>query len=119
VEGSTPPPRAATDRCGLPDSLVVVDTGGWKDRPPGDRVGPYNSESVENEAAAVPGYVNRPTGRVPEHLMHLSAGGRDEGRRPSMRIARVALRAYEQRAEHRVRMRTWLIAQLASSPATQ
>jgi hypothetical protein len=74
---------------------------------------------VENEAAAVPGYVNRPTGRVPEHLMHLSASGGDEGRRPSMRIARVALRAYEQRAEHRVRMRTWLIAQLASSPATQ
>lgn len=51
--------------------------------------------------------------------MNFSAGGRHEGRRPSMRIARVALRAYEQRAEHRARMRTWLIAQIASAPATQ
>jgi hypothetical protein len=34
-----------------------------------------------------------------------------------MRIARVALRAYEQRAERRTWMRSWLAAQLASAPA--
>ena len=73
--------------------------------------------AVESEAAAVPGYVNRPTGHVPEHRMHLHVRGDHAGRRPSMRIARVALRAYEQRAERRAWMRAWLVAQLASAPA--
>ncbi len=34
-----------------------------------------------------------------------------------MRIARVALRAYEQRAERRAWLRSWLAAQLTSAPA--
>jgi hypothetical protein len=34
-----------------------------------------------------------------------------------MRIARVALRAYEQRAERRTWMRAWVNARLASAPA--
>jgi hypothetical protein len=34
-----------------------------------------------------------------------------------MRIARVALRAYEQRAERRAWMRSWMAAQLSSAPA--
>lgn len=34
-----------------------------------------------------------------------------------MRIARVALRAYEQRAERRAWMHSWLAARLASAPA--
>ncbi len=45
--------------------------------------------------------------------MRRPATGRPEGRRPRMRIAIVALRAYEQRAERRVRMRAWLIARAA------
>jgi hypothetical protein len=36
-----------------------------------------------------------------------------------MRIARVALRAYEQRAERRAWLRAWLGAQLASAPAAR
>jgi hypothetical protein len=36
-----------------------------------------------------------------------------------MRIARVALRAYEQRAERRTWLRTWLVARLASAPAAR
>jgi hypothetical protein len=82
-----------------------------------DRSHPYPFGAVENEAAAVPGYVNRPTGHVPEQRTDLRARGRYQGRRPSMRIARVALRAYEQRAERRAWMRSWLAAQLASAPA--
>ena len=72
---------------------------------------------METEAAAVPGYVNRPAGHVPDDRFHLRARGRHEGRRPSMRIAAVALRAYEQRAERRARMRAWLVTRLASAPA--
>jgi hypothetical protein len=72
---------------------------------------------VENEATAVAGYVNRPTGHVPEHRMHFHVSGRHDGHRPSMRIARVALRAYEQRAERRAWMRSWMVARLASAPA--
>ncbi|HTU29105.1 MAG TPA: hypothetical protein VMF07_06970 [Solirubrobacteraceae bacterium] len=72
---------------------------------------------MESEAAAVPGYVNRPTGHVPEQRTRLRVSGRHQGRRPSIRIARVALRAYEQRAERRAWMRAWLAAQLASAPA--
>jgi hypothetical protein len=34
-----------------------------------------------------------------------------------MRIARVALRAYEQRSERRAWMRSWMVARLASAPA--
>ena len=99
--------------------MVVFQTGRLKIEHPNDPGRPVHFESVENEAAAFPGYVNRPTCHAPEHRVNFSAGGRHEGRRPSMRIARVALRAYEQRAEHRARMRTWLIAQIASAPATQ
>jgi hypothetical protein len=73
--------------------------------------------TVETEAAAVPGYVNRPTGHVPEQRPVLHAHAGRDGRRPSMRIARVALRAYEQRAERRAWMRAWLVAQLAAAPA--
>jgi hypothetical protein len=48
--------------------------------------------------------------------MHLHVGVRHDGRRPSMRIARVALRAYEQRTERRAWMRAWMVAHLASAP---
>jgi hypothetical protein len=74
--------------------------------------------AVENEAAAVPGYVNRPLGHAPERRPRLADSARDGGRRASLRIARVALRAYEQRAERRALMRTWLIAR-AAAPATR
>jgi hypothetical protein len=70
---------------------------------------------VESEAAAVPGYVNRPTGQPPERRVRLAATGRDRGRRAGMRIAIVALRAYEQRAERRVRMRAWMMARAATA----
>jgi hypothetical protein len=65
---------------------------------------------VESEAAAVPGYVNRPTGHVPERRVRGAAAGLHGGRRQAMRIALVALLAYEQRAERRARMRDWLVA---------
>jgi hypothetical protein len=74
--------------------------------------------SVENDAAAVPGYVNRPLGHVPERRLRLADSARGGGRRASMRIARVALRAYEQRAERRALMRAWPTAR-AAAPATR
>jgi hypothetical protein len=72
---------------------------------------------VESEAAAVPGYVNRPVGHAPERRVRLTEGARGGGRRASMRIARVALRAYEQRAERRALMRAWLLARSGASAA--
>jgi hypothetical protein len=72
---------------------------------------------VESEAAAVPGYVNRPTGLAPERRVRDATAGLQGGRRQAMRIARVALRAYEQRADRRARMRDWLITR-AASPAS-
>jgi hypothetical protein len=72
---------------------------------------------VESEAAAVPGYVNRPTGHAPECREPILATGEATGRRSRLRSALVALRAYEQRAERRERMRAWLVAH-AAQPST-
>jgi hypothetical protein len=81
------------------------------------RGAPYAFAPVENEAAAVPGYVNHPAGFAPERRNRIVGPVREIGRRPGMRIAVVALRAYEQRAERRLRMREWLIARAAAAPA--
>jgi hypothetical protein len=71
---------------------------------------------VDTETTAgAPGYLNRPTGHVPERRIRLGMHPRGEGRRASMRIALVALRAYEQRAERRALMRAWLIARTAAA----
>jgi hypothetical protein len=70
---------------------------------------------VESEAAAVLGYVNRPTGHVPERGLEVTAAGQQAGHRSAMRIARVALRAYEQRAISQARMRVWLLARASTS----
>lgn len=72
---------------------------------------------MENEAAAVPGYVNRPAGFAPEGRNRIVGPVRETGRRPGMRIALVALRAYEQRADHRARMRAWLVARSSAAAA--
>jgi hypothetical protein len=72
---------------------------------------------VESEAAAVPGYVNRPAGRAPESRRSVAAGARRTGRRQRMRITLVALRAYEQRAECRARMQAWLLTRATAGPA--
>jgi hypothetical protein len=72
---------------------------------------------VESEAAAAPGYVNRPVGHTPERRTAIAAVRRETGRRPAMRIALVALRAYEQRAERRRRMRAWMVARTAAAGA--
>jgi hypothetical protein len=70
---------------------------------------------VESEPAAVPGYVNRPTGHTPACREPITATAEATGRRSRLRSALVALRAYEQRAEHRERMRVWLVAHAAQS----
>jgi hypothetical protein len=72
---------------------------------------------VENEAAAVPGYVNRPDGFTPERRNRIVGPVREIGRRPGLRIAVVALRAYEQRIEHRARLRAWLLTRSAAAAA--
>ena len=69
---------------------------------------------MESEAAAVPGYVNRSVGHAPERRDRLATAGHDDGQRTSMRIALVALRAYEQRSERRARLHAWLIARTAT-----
>lgn len=67
--------------------------------------------------AAVPGYVNRPVGRRDHEREHVAAAaGRDTGHRSAMRIALVALRAYEQRAERRAALRAWLQTRAAGAP---
>jgi hypothetical protein len=73
---------------------------------------------VESEGIAVLGYVNRPTGHVPERRAQLSATGRGGGRRAGMRIALVALRAYDQRAERSARLRAWLATRASTGTAT-
>ncbi len=73
--------------------------------------------AVESEAAAVPGYVNRPAGHAPERRRVVVSDPHERGRRPRMRIALQALRAYEQRAERRARMRAWLLARAATHAA--
>ncbi len=70
---------------------------------------------MESDAAAVPGYVNRPIGRAAERRTRHAAGQTQTGHRPAMRIALVALRAYEQRAERRARMRAWLTARTTAA----
>ena len=70
---------------------------------------------MESDAAAVPGYVNRPTGHTPEPRARPVPDRRDGTRRTRLRTALVALRAYEQRAERRAMMRAWLIAQTAAA----
>ena len=74
------------------------------------RPGAYPSAPVESEAAAVPGYVNRPVGHARYECTPIAATGRDTGHRPAMRIALVALRAYEQRAERRAALSAWVRA---------
>ncbi len=69
---------------------------------------------MESEAAAVPGYVNRPAGHAVERREPHAGAGRETGRRSRMRTWRVSLLAYEQRAERRSRMRTWLLARAAT-----
>jgi hypothetical protein len=73
---------------------------------------------VENDATAVPGYVNHPAGFTPERRSRIAGPVRENGRRPGMRIAVVALRAYEQRAEHRARLRAWLLARSTAATAS-
>ena len=75
---------------------------------------------MESEAAAVLGYVNRPTGHAPERGREVAAVGEPAGHRSAIRIARVALRAYEQRAISHARMRAWLVAHASAtgSPGT-
>ena len=68
---------------------------------------------MESEAAAVPGYVNRPVARGQHVRVDVGAGSREGAHRPAMRIALVALRAYEQRTERRAAMHAWLTARAA------
>ncbi len=68
---------------------------------------------MESDAAAVPGYVNRPVARVHDRRADTGAGAREAAHRPAMRIALVALRAYEQRTERRAAMHAWLTAHAA------
>ena len=73
--------------------------------------------AVESEAAVVPGYVNRPTGQTQHKRVRIGPVSTDHGRRPAMRIAMVALRAYEQRSERRAALRAWLSARRAAASA--
>lgn len=63
------------------------------------------------------GYINHPTGHAPERHARLAAPAPGTGHRPRIRIALVALRAYEQRAERRARMRAWLAARTGGAGA--
>ena len=70
---------------------------------------------MESEAAAALGYVNRPTGHAAQPCLRPDAAARETGHRPGLRIARVALRAYEQRAERRSALRVWLQARATAT----
>jgi hypothetical protein len=72
---------------------------------------------VESEAAAVPGYVNRPAGHAPESRRPVAVGAQETGHRQRLRMTLVALRAYEQRAECRARMQVWLLTRAAAGVA--
>jgi hypothetical protein len=73
---------------------------------------------VESEVVAlVPGYVNRPDVRARATAEYLVPAERERGLRSGMRIARVAMRAYEQRAERRTALREWIAARATSGPS--
>jgi protein involved in polysaccharide export with SLBB domain len=73
---------------------------------------------VESEPAAlVPGYVNRPGIYARSAGERVAPVERERGLRSGMRIARVALRAYEQRVERRAALRDWIATRAASATA--
>jgi hypothetical protein len=74
----------------------------------------YCLHLVESEVAAVvPTYVNRPAARGRGVERPSLRAPRERGRRQAMRVAYVALRAYEQRAERRAVLRAWRTARAA------